>query len=110
LLDNVHRLFVVFIPDLPLGLLNADGFATNKEKRELIKADGIHRSVLRAALSVGAAGIFVKLVATAKEIGVASVYGRSDAWMPFSRCAHSQPARQPHFRIHEPGSRATLVR
>jgi putative peptidoglycan lipid II flippase len=39
----------------------------------------IHRSILHAALSVGAAGIVVKLIAMAKEIGVASVYGRSDA-------------------------------
>jgi len=58
-----------------------------KRAAELIKADGIHRSVLRAALSVGAAGIFVKLVATAKEIGVASVYGRSDAMDAFLAAA-----------------------
>jgi len=47
----------------------------------------IHRSILRAALSVGAAGIFVKLVATAKEIGVAAVYGRSDAMDAFLAAA-----------------------
>jgi putative peptidoglycan lipid II flippase len=41
--------------------------------------DAVHRSILRAALWVGAAGIVVKLIATAKEIAVASVYGRSDA-------------------------------
>ena len=58
-----------------------------KRAAELIKADGIHRSILRAALSVGAAGIFVKLVATAKEIGVASVYGRSDAMDAFLAAA-----------------------
>jgi putative peptidoglycan lipid II flippase len=46
-----------------------------------------HRSILQAALSVGAAGILVKLVATAKEIGVASVYGRSDAMDAFLAAA-----------------------
>lgn len=48
---------------------------------------GIHRSILRAALSVGAAGIVVKLIATAKEIAVASVYGRSDAMDAFLAAA-----------------------
>lgn len=38
----------------------------------------VQSSILRAALSVGAAGILVKLIATGKEIAVASVYGRSD--------------------------------
>ncbi len=47
----------------------------------------INRSILRAALSVGAAGIIVKLVATAKEIAVASVYGRSDAMDAFLAAA-----------------------
>lgn len=43
----------------------------------------INRSILRAALSVGAAAVIVKLIATAKEIAVASVYGRSDAMDAF---------------------------
>jgi len=47
----------------------------------------IHRSILHAALSVGAAGIVVKLIATAKEIAVASVYGRSDAMDAFLAAA-----------------------
>ena len=47
----------------------------------------VHRGVLRAAVSVGAAGVFVKLIATAKEIGVASVYGRSDAMDAFLAAA-----------------------
>ncbi len=38
----------------------------------------INRSIFLAAVSVGAAGIVVKLVATLKEVTVASVYGRSD--------------------------------
>ena len=51
------------------------------------KASSMHRSILRAALSVGAAGIVVKLVATAKEISVAAVYGRSDAMDAFFAAA-----------------------
>ncbi|MGH9562793.1 MAG: murein biosynthesis integral membrane protein MurJ [Bryobacteraceae bacterium] len=51
------------------------------------KPSPVHASVLRAALSVGAAGIFVKLVATGKEIAVASVYGRSDAMDAFLAAA-----------------------
>src|SRR5580698_1708502 len=47
----------------------------------------IHRSVLHAAISVGAAGIIVKLIATTKEIGVAAVYGRSDAMDAFLAAA-----------------------
>lgn len=46
-----------------------------------------HGSILRAALSVGAAGIVVKLIATGKEIAVASVYGRSDAMDAFFAAA-----------------------
>ena len=51
------------------------------------RVSAVHRSMLRAALSVGAASIFVKLIATAKEIGVASVYGRSDAMDAFLAAA-----------------------
>ncbi len=52
-----------------------------------IAADGLHRSILRAVVSVGAAGVIVKLVATAKEIAVASVYGRTDAMDAFLAAA-----------------------
>ena len=38
----------------------------------------VNRQIFRAAASVGAVGILVKLVATGKEIAVAGVYGRSD--------------------------------
>ncbi|MGA2568884.1 MAG: murein biosynthesis integral membrane protein MurJ [Terracidiphilus sp.] len=48
-----------------------------------IGAAGVNRAILRAAVSVGAAGVIVKLVATFKEIAVASVYGRSDAMDAF---------------------------
>src|SRR5260370_34257888 len=40
---------------------------------------GVNRRILRAATSVVAAGILVKLAATFKEFVVAGVYGRSDA-------------------------------
>lgn len=50
-------------------------------------AISINRAIFRAAVSVGAAGIAVKLVAVAKEIGVASVYGRSDAMDAFLAAA-----------------------
>ena len=51
------------------------------------RAFSINRSIFRAAVSVGAAGIIVKLVATFKEIAVASVYGRSDAMDAFLAAA-----------------------
>lgn len=41
-------------------------------------ASSVSRSILRAALSVSAAAVVVKLAAMAKEIAVAGVYGRSD--------------------------------
>lgn len=47
----------------------------------------VHSSILRAALSVGAAGIVVKLIATGKEIAVASIYGRLDAMDAFLAAA-----------------------
>ena len=43
----------------------------------------VNRRIFRAALSVTAAGILVKLVATFKEFTVAGVYGRSDAMDAF---------------------------
>jgi putative peptidoglycan lipid II flippase len=47
------------------------------------RAFSVNRSIFRAAVSVGAAGIIVKFAATFKEIAVASVYGRSDAMDAF---------------------------
>ncbi len=44
---------------------------------------GVNAQVLRAAFSVTAVGVVVKLVATGKEIAVAGVYGRSDAMDAF---------------------------
>lgn len=43
----------------------------------------VNARILRAMLSVGAAGLLVKLVATGKELVVAGVYGRSDAMDAF---------------------------
>jgi putative peptidoglycan lipid II flippase len=43
----------------------------------------VNRRIFRAALSVTAAGIVVKVVATFKEFAVAGVYGRSDAMDAF---------------------------
>ena len=51
------------------------------------RAFSVNRAIFRAAVSVGAAGIIVKLVATFKEIAVASVYGRSDAMDAFLAAA-----------------------
>ena len=51
------------------------------------RAFSVNRSIFRAAVSVGAAGVFVKLVATFKEIAVASVYGRSGAMDAFLAAA-----------------------
>ena len=47
----------------------------------------INRAIFRAAISVGAAGVFVKILATFKEVAVASVYGRSDAMDAFLAAA-----------------------
>ncbi|MGO8760178.1 MAG: murein biosynthesis integral membrane protein MurJ [Terracidiphilus sp.] len=43
----------------------------------------VNRGILRAVVSVAAAGVIVKLVATLKEVAVASVFGRSDAMDAF---------------------------
>jgi putative peptidoglycan lipid II flippase len=51
------------------------------------RAAGINRSIFRAAVSVGAAGVVVKVIAAFKEIAVASVYGRSDAMDAFLAAA-----------------------
>jgi putative peptidoglycan lipid II flippase len=47
------------------------------------KGGSINRRIFRAAASVTAVGILVKIVATFKEIAVAGVYGRSDAMDAF---------------------------
>ncbi|HEY1804712.1 MAG TPA: murein biosynthesis integral membrane protein MurJ [Terracidiphilus sp.] len=47
----------------------------------------INRAIFRAAVSVGAAGIFDKVLSTFKEVAVASVFGRSDAMDAFLAAA-----------------------
>ncbi len=47
----------------------------------------LNRVILRAALSVGAAGLIVKAAAMGKEIAVACVYGRSDSMDAFLAAA-----------------------
>jgi putative peptidoglycan lipid II flippase len=44
-----------------------------------LRASSVNRSIFRAATAVGIAGMIVKLVATFKEVAVASIFGRSDA-------------------------------
>jgi putative peptidoglycan lipid II flippase len=49
----------------------------------LFKGGSVNRRIFRAAASVTAAGILVKIVATFKEFTVAGVYGRSDSMDAF---------------------------
>lgn len=49
--------------------------------------DAVNRQVARAAISVAAAGVLVKLIATVKEFAVAGLYGRSDAMDAFLAAA-----------------------
>jgi len=53
----------------------------------LFRGGSINRRIFRAAASVTAAGILVKIVATLKEIAVAGAYGRSDAMDAFLAAA-----------------------
>ncbi|HXR39776.1 MAG TPA: lipid II flippase MurJ [Terracidiphilus sp.] len=53
----------------------------------LFEGGSVNAQVLRAAASVTAVGVLVKLVATFKEIAVAGVYGRSDAMDAFLAAA-----------------------
>ncbi len=50
---------------------------------QLFKRGSVNRRIFRAAASVTAAGILVKIVATFKEFAVAGVYGRTDAMDAF---------------------------
>jgi len=49
----------------------------------LFQGPSVNRRIFRAAASVAAAGIVVKIVAIFKEIAVAGVYGRTDAMDAF---------------------------
>jgi len=54
---------------------------------QMFKGSSVNRRIFRAAVSVSAVGILVKLVATFKEITVAGVYGRSDVMDAFLAAA-----------------------
>jgi putative peptidoglycan lipid II flippase len=54
---------------------------------QLFEGQSVNRRIFRAAASVTAAGIIVKLVATLKEVVLAGVYGRSDAMEAFLAAA-----------------------
>ena len=53
----------------------------------LFRGASVNRRIFRAAASVAAAGVLVKLVAMLKEVSVAGVYGRSDAMDAFLMAA-----------------------
>jgi putative peptidoglycan lipid II flippase len=61
--------------------------ATIAQIAGFFRGGSVNRRIFRAAVSVGAAGILVKVVATFKEIAVAGVYGRSDAMDAFLAAA-----------------------
>jgi putative peptidoglycan lipid II flippase len=63
------------------NLLSSTGIA------QMFKGSSVNRRIFRAAASVSAIGVVVKLVATFKEITVAGVYGRSDAMDAFLAAA-----------------------
>src|ERR1017187_10166022 len=54
---------------------------------QFFQGGSVNRRIFRAAASVTAAGILVKIVATFKEIAVAGAYGRSDAMDAFLAAA-----------------------
>jgi putative peptidoglycan lipid II flippase len=61
--------------------------ATISQIAVLFKGGSVNRRIFRAAASVTAVGILVKIVATFKEIAVAGVYGRSDSMDAFLAAA-----------------------
>ena len=54
---------------------------------QLFEGESVNRRIFRAAASLTAAGLIVKLVATLKEVALAGVYGRSDAMEAFLAAA-----------------------
>jgi len=57
--------------------------ATVAQIEPLAQGMSVNRRIFRAAMSVAAAGVLVKIVAMFKEVAVAGVYGRSDAMDAF---------------------------
>src|SRR5581483_1582220 len=60
---------------------------TGAQVRVVSEAERVNRGILRAAASVSAAGVIVKVVAMCKEVTVAGIYGRSDAMDAFLAAA-----------------------
>ncbi len=60
---------------------------TSTEAAPTLDAASVNRSIFRAAVSVGAVGVVVKLAGMLKEIAIAGVYGRSDAMDAFLAAA-----------------------
>ena len=61
--------------------------STTIQSAPIARHSQTNRVILHAAISVGAAGLVVKAVATCKEIAVAGVFGRSDAMDAFLAAA-----------------------
>jgi putative peptidoglycan lipid II flippase len=61
--------------------------STLPKAEPLFQGASVNRRIFRAAASVTAAGLLVKLIATLKEVSVAGVYGRSDAMDAFLMAA-----------------------
>jgi putative peptidoglycan lipid II flippase len=57
--------------------------SSSAQVAHLFKGPSVNRQIFRAAASVTAAGILVKIVSTFKEFAVAGVYGRSDSMDAF---------------------------
>jgi putative peptidoglycan lipid II flippase len=57
--------------------------SSSAQVTRLFKGPSVNRQIFRAAASVTAAGILVKIVSTFKEFAVAGVYGRSDSMDAF---------------------------
>src|SRR5580658_1069679 len=57
--------------------------SSSAQVARLFKGPSVNRQIFRAAASVTAAGILVKIVSTFKEFAVAGVYGRSDSMDAF---------------------------
>src|SRR5579875_257950 len=60
---------------------------SNTQTAPALDAASVNRSIFRAAVSVGAVGVVVKLAGMLKEVAVAGVYGRSDAMDAFLAAA-----------------------
>lgn len=67
----------------PFPMTRSADLLPNSRVRRRFRDRGVNARILQAALSVTAAGILVKTIATCKEVAVAGVYGRTDAMDAF---------------------------